>query len=91
MLTRLWYVQGFTLSPNLDVLLWSLYLALDGFLAASPLISDCSALWNSEKVMEAGVLPARMENKKASMPRSPTGPYSASSPWLISNYQSGLS
>ena len=64
MLTRLWYVQGFTLSPNLDVLLWSLYLALDGFLAASPLISDCSALWNSEKVMEAGVLPARMENKK---------------------------
>ena len=77
------------MSPNLDMLLRSLYLALDGFLAASPLISDCSALWNSEKVIEAGVLPAR--NKKASMPRSPTGPYSASLPRLISNYQNGIS
>ena len=89
-LTSLWCVQGLRLSPNLDVFLWSLYLALDGFFAASPLISDCSALWNSEKVLEARVLPARMGNKKASMSRSPTGPYSASSPWLISNYQSAF-
>ena len=53
LLTSLWCVQGLRLSPNLDVFLWSLYLALDGFFAASPLISDCSALWNSEKVLEA--------------------------------------
>ena len=31
-------------------------LASGGFLAASPLILNCSALRNSEKVMEAGVL-----------------------------------
>ena len=27
--------------------------ASDGFIAASPLISNCSALWISEKVIEA--------------------------------------
>ena len=66
------------MSPNLDVLLWSLYLALDGFLAASPLISDCSALWNSEKVMEAGVLPTRNGGQKGLQAQDPTRPCSAS-------------
>ena len=64
LLTSLWCVQGLRLSPNLDVFLWSLYLALDGFFAASPLISDCSALWNSEKVMEFGVSATRNGEQK---------------------------
>ena len=45
--------------PNLDEPLWSLNLASGGSLAAPPLISSCFALWNSEKVMEAGGLPIR--------------------------------
>ena len=39
-----------------------------------------SALWNSGKVMEAGVLPNEMGNKKETyVPGSPTGPCSVSS------------
>ena len=39
-------------------------LASSGFLAASLLITNCSALWNSEKVLEAGVLPTRNGGQK---------------------------
>ena len=53
-------------------------LASGGFTAAPLLISNCSALWNSEKVMEAGVLLQEMADKTAFMPRSPTGPCLAS-------------
>ena len=45
--------------PNLGEIIWSFSLASDGFLAASHLISNSSALWKSEKAMEAGVLPTR--------------------------------
>ena len=34
-------------SPNFDEIIWSFNLASDGFQAASPLIRNCSALWNS--------------------------------------------
>ena len=57
-------------------------LASGGFLAAPSLISNCSksALWNSGKVMEAGVLPTRNggQKKEASMTGSLTGPRSVS-------------
>ena len=35
-----------------------------GFASASPLIIKCSALWNSEKVTEGGVLPTRNRGQK---------------------------
>jgi len=62
------------------LLIWSFNLASGGFLALPPLIgiSNCSAIWNGEKVMEGGVLPLKMRDKKASVPRSPTRPCGAS-------------
>ena len=39
-------------------------LASGGSLAAPPLISNCCALWSSEKVMEPGVLPKRDGGQK---------------------------
>ena len=53
LLTRLGYLQGL-------LILMSFNLASGGFVAALPLISNCSnALWNSGKVMAAGVLLTR--------------------------------
>ena len=48
-------------------------LALDGFMAAPSLISHHSesALWNSGKVMEAGVLPTRNGEQKGVHAREP--------------------
>ena len=42
-----------------------------GFVAAPPLINNCSALWNSEKVMETEVLPIRNGAKRAPRPGAP--------------------
>ena len=39
-------------------------LASDSFIAVSPLISNCSAFWTSEKVIEAGVWPTRSRGLK---------------------------
>ena len=44
-----------------------------GFIAASPLISNCSTCWNSEKVREAGVFRQR-RTKRLPCPGAPQGP-----------------
>ena len=44
-----------------------------GFIAASPLISNCSTCWNSEKVREAGVFRQR-RTKRLLCPGGPQGP-----------------
>lgn len=72
LLTRLGCVRGLRWS---SLLVWmslsgTFNLASRGILAAPPLISNCSALWDSEKAIEAGVLPIRNGRQKASMPRS---------------------
>ena len=55
-------------------------LASGGFVANSPLISNCSALWNSEKVMKSGVLPTRNGGlKRPPCPGVPQGPAQHSS------------
>ena len=51
-------------------------LALGGYAAVPPLISNCSASWNQE-VTEPGVWPIR-NDKEISVPRYPTGPCLAS-------------
>ena len=40
------------------------HLASGGSVAASPLISNCCAFWNLEKVMEPGLLPKRNGGQK---------------------------
>lgn len=41
-------------SPNFDDFLDLFNIVSGGFVAAPPLINNCSALWNSEKAMETG-------------------------------------
>ena len=48
-------------------------LASGGSLAAPPLISNCCALWSSEKVMEPGVLPKRDGGQKGLHAQEPHG------------------
>ena len=52
----------------------------DSFLAAPPLIGNWfeSALWNSGKVMEVGILPIQNRGQRSSGPGSSTGPSSVS-------------
>ena len=45
-----------------------------GFVAASPLISNCSAIWNSEKFMESRVLLQGIGNQRPPCPGVPQGP-----------------
>ena len=48
-----------------------LNLTSGGFVVAPPLISNCSALWKSLKVMETEVLPIRNGAKRAPRPGDP--------------------
>ena len=56
-----------------------------GFASASPLIIKCSALWNSEKVTEGGVLPTRNRGQRGWETNSkPAGKITLFSWWEIS-------
>lgn len=78
LLTKLGYMHGPRSRSGGPLLILMSLCLKDEPLAASPLISYSFAFWNSEKVMEAGGLPARNGGKKASVPWSPKGTCSAS-------------
>ena len=63
LLTKLGYMHGPRLRSGGPLLILSLCLK-DEPLAASPLISNSFAFWNSEKVMEAGGPPASNGGQK---------------------------